>query len=61
MIQQNGVNTVKPKMKSLINKSPERIVGNRYLKNTIQKRKSTRSLWIKYGLPRKTNCENLWL
>ena len=44
MIQQNGVNTVKLKMKSLINKSPERIVGNRYLKNTIQKRKSTRSL-----------------
>ena len=44
MIQQNGVNTVKPKMKSLINKSTERTVGNRYLKNKIQKRKSTRSL-----------------
>ena len=44
MMQQNGVNTVKPKMKSLISKSAERIVGNGYLKNTLQKRKHTRSL-----------------
>ena len=44
MMQQNGVNTEKPKMKSLINKSAEKIVGNGYLKNTLQKRKRTRSL-----------------
>ena len=53
MMQQNGVNTVKPKMKSLINKSAEKIVGNGYLKNTLQKRKRTRSLWLKYGMSRK--------
>ena len=37
-------------MKSLINKSAEKIVGNGYLKNTLQKKKRTRSLSVKYGL-----------
>ena len=43
---------MKPKMtmKSLVNKSAEKIVGNGYLKNTLQKRKRTRSLSVKYGL-----------
>ena len=50
MMQQNGVNTVKPKMKSFINKSAEKIIGNGYLKNTLQKRKRTRRLSVKYGL-----------
>ena len=39
-------------MKSLVNKSAEKIVGNGYLKNTLQKRKHTRSLSVKYGLPK---------
>ena len=54
MIQQNGVNIVKPKMtmKSLINKSAEKNVANGYLKNALQKRKRTRSLPVKYGLPK---------
>ena len=50
MMQQNGVNTVKPKMKSFINKSAAKIVGNGYLKNALQKRKRTRRLSVKYGL-----------
>ena len=44
----NTVKTVKPKMKSLFNKSPKNNVDNGYLENKLQKRKRTRSLSVNY-------------
>ena len=44
----NTVNTVKPKMKSLFNKSPKKNVDNSYLEKKLQKRKRTRSFSVKY-------------
>ena len=44
----NTVNTVKPKMKSFLNKSPKKRVDNGYLENKLQKRKRTRSFSVKY-------------
>ena len=39
-------------MKSLINKSAEKVVGNGYLENKSQNKKRTRNLSVKYGLSR---------
>ena len=40
----NAVNTVKPKMKSLFNKSPKKNVDNGYLENKLRKRENVQEV-----------------